>query len=99
MASTYTPGHVEVQGVAAAGYGWAAGAVSLLVVMGYATVSVEIRGIPPLPEKHRQGWGTRRVIESRQIDADDLICPSHAFQPTFNIWACLKIPQPYPLPR
>jgi hypothetical protein len=30
--------------------------------VGYATVGIEIRGLPPLPEEHRQGWGTRRVV-------------------------------------
>jgi nitrogen regulatory protein P-II 1 len=24
--------------------------------------AIEIRGFPPLPEKHRQGWGTRRLV-------------------------------------
>jgi hypothetical protein len=33
-------------------------------VQGWETtkVFIEIRGIPPLPEKRRQGWGTRRFV-------------------------------------
>jgi hypothetical protein len=40
--------------------------------VGYATVCIEIRGIPPFAKKEREGWGTRGFVA---LSAEDKKCP------------------------
>jgi hypothetical protein len=41
--------------------------------VGYATVGIEIRGIPPFAKK-REGWGTRGFVA---LSAEGKKCPFH----------------------